>query len=185
MQELNRLQWLPCDFSDVLNIKTFVFVFFDEIIKTLAQGLERKAHICYSLLGPQIKLFEHEPLFQVYDTVLTPALFLQVSQDHCFRLGALCVPGYCPDNLNCVNFIGRNFKALERSSKSAIAQVFQNFILIASLVFRCEDHSLSPDKMVCIFAPVNYVTLHRYFWLTAFHLWVVATAPPVQTRVRT
>ena len=63
MQELNRLQWLSCDFSDVLNIKTFVFVFFDEIVKTLAQGLERKAHVCYSLLGPRIELFEHEPLF--------------------------------------------------------------------------------------------------------------------------
>jgi hypothetical protein len=39
--------------------------------------------------------------------------------------------------------------------------------------------------VVCIFAPVNNVTLYGHFWLTAFQLLALATAPPAQTGVRT
>jgi hypothetical protein len=62
VQEFDRLQTLPRDFTQIADVKASVFVVFDEVIEAFAQWFEYKTHICY-LLAPSVYRPMHEPLF--------------------------------------------------------------------------------------------------------------------------
>jgi len=75
VQELDCFQGLLGYLSDLLKLKAFVLILFDEVKQTFAEGLEDEAHIWDLVVLLRNDLFlVHKELFEIHDSPLTTAL---------------------------------------------------------------------------------------------------------------
>ena len=106
-----------------------------------------------------------EPFLLVDNSAIAPALLLQVIHDLGLKLCTVRVPLHCTDNLDskdfllCLILLVIHQGTLERSSECAVTQMSNYLVFGCILLLTCQNHTILPDKVICIFTPVDLLTL--------------------------
>lgn len=120
VKKFERLKRLIGYFAQLGQVKALVIIFFNEVVKTLSQGLKYKARVFHLVLGVD------EVILQFDDIVVAASFLLDVCQNGRLDLGAVSVALNCPNDFDRDRLLCVCLLALESPAKSAVTQVTLN-----------------------------------------------------------
>ena len=103
----------------------------------------------------------HEPFFLINDSSIWPSLLVQIFHNLGLKFSTLCISLNSTDyfdsiHLICILILFIHLDTFKSASESTIAKMANYFILISTYILTVlQNHVFLPNKMVCIFTPIN------------------------------